>query len=105
MMEIKRGDLLPDMIVDLVDRDGVAVNLSTATAIRVIGVRYGVTIIDRATTLPGSAVGTVTIPLEAGDTALAGTILCEVEVMNPGAKPQTYPVDGYYRIEVIQDLG
>ena len=36
---------------------------------------------------------------------LAGTILCEIEVTWPDGKTQTFPVDGYFRVEVIQDLG
>lgn len=83
----RRGDLKPDLTLDLTG-DGEPVDLTVASAIRVIGKRNGVVLFDRPGT--GDEFGTVVLPLIAGDTSLPGTTTVEAEVMWPGNKPQTF---------------
>ena len=99
-MKMYRGDLKPDLTITCTD-DEAPVNLTTATAIRVIGVRNGTVVFDRAGT--GTAEGVVTMAWQAEDTATAGHIQVEAEVMWPGNKPQTFRPAGV--VEIVPDLG
>lgn len=99
---IKRGDLLPSMPVTLTDND-VPVNLSTATAIQVVGIRHGIKIIDFTYGSPGPANGLLTIQWPNNSTLLLGLILFEFVVTWPGAKPQTFPEEGFVRARVSVD--
>lgn len=86
-MKLYRNDLKPDLVVTLTD-GGTPINLTTATSVRVIGVKSGATLFNRTTT--GTSAGVVTMPWEVGDTDEAGRIYVEVEVTWPGNKPQTF---------------
>jgi hypothetical protein len=107
--KIKRGDLLPQWKVTLFDGEPVAgneVDLSPATGVVIIAKKEdGSVLINRraATSFNGS--GVVTMDWQAADTVAAGVLAFEVEVMWPGAKPQTFPVDDYLLTTVYEDLG
>lgn len=106
--KIKRGDLLPQWRATLFDGDpkpGNEVDLSPATAVVIIGVLDGVRIIDRRAATTFNASGEVTMDWQAADTDTPGVIAFEVEVMWPGGKPQTFPVDDYLFTTVYEDLG
>lgn len=106
--KIKRGDLLPQWKATLYDgepKPGNEVNLSTASAVVIIGVLDGVRIIDRRAATSFNANGLVTMDWQPADTDSAGVIAFEVEVMWPGGKPQTFPVDDYLFTTVYEDLG
>lgn len=99
-MKMYRGDLKPDLVISCTD-DGEPVDLTTAVTVRVIGVRNGVTVFDRAVT--GTADGKVTMEWQAADTAETGRILVEAEVTWPGDKPQTFrPGEA---VDVVADYG
>ena len=99
---LKRGDLLPPLEAVLTD-DGVPVDLTSATSIRAVGVRRGVTLFDRA--VSGDAQGLVTVDWQAGDTDLLGYFNVEFRVTWPGTLPQTFPPDGSTRVRVTLDNG
>lgn len=106
-MDRKRGDLAPPFIVDLTSNDE-PVDLSTATAIKVIGWRDNVLLFSRSVSVPTGAeatAGTVTMAWQPTDVDTWADLYVEVEVMWPGSKPQTFPDDGYFVIHVHQDLG
>lgn len=106
--KIKKGDLLPQWRVTLYDGEPVAgneVDLSTANGVVIIGVMDGTKIIDRRAASSFNGSGVVTMDWQAADTDTAGIIAFEVEVMWPGAKPQTFPVDDYLITTVYEDLG
>lgn len=109
------GDLKPDYVVELsdVDPDGAVtdVDLSAALSVRVIGV-LTIPNIDPALTtvaplfdrVASSATGNVvTMFWEVADTAVAGLISTEVEVMWPGSKPQTFRPPEL--VQVLEDFG
>jgi hypothetical protein len=102
MNYIKQGDTAPSLQSTLTD-NGATVNLTTATAIRVIGSQNGVTLFTRTTT--GSSVGVVDMPWQTGDTAALGPIRVEWEVTWPDGKIQTFPASGYETVWVTRDLG
>jgi hypothetical protein len=113
-MTVKRGDLLPPFVVDLTNGTdpntgaGIPVDLSTATAIKVVAWRDNVLLFSRPVTVPtgdDATGGTVTMPWQATDTDEWADLYVEVEVMFPSSKPQTFPADGYFVVHVEPDLG
>lgn len=87
-MKIYRGDLKPDLRITCLDGDA-PVDLTVATSVKVIGVRDGVVLFNRAATT-ATAAGVVTMLWQTADTAVTGVIEVEVEVTWSGAKPQTF---------------
>ncbi len=104
VFQIKRGDNLPDLVADISGDQG-PVDLTSATQIRVLGVRNGDLVIQQTAGVTGSAEGVVTMPWPDGSTDVAGLIGFEFEVTWPGGKKQTFPADGLVWAEVTPDLG
>jgi hypothetical protein len=104
---IKQNDLEPSLRVQLLDLDDPVTTLGTATAIRcIVTTRDGLTeLVNRAMSVVDAPNGWVELVWQAGDTTTLGTFRFEVEVMWPGARPQTFPVAGYGRLVVHDDLG
>jgi hypothetical protein len=97
---MRRGDLKPDLVVDLEDR-GVVLPLVAAISVSVIGSKDGVMAFKRTATVdPDQA---VRMEWLVGDTSTPGTYVIEVEAIWPGAKPQTIRTDN--RVRVLPDLG
>lgn len=91
------GDLEPPLVIELSSPDQ-AVDVTTATGIRVIGRDSTRNIIfDRAPTdtqVVGST-SVVTMDLQVGDTDSQGLVQVEVEVTWPVGRPQTFrPIQG-----------
>jgi hypothetical protein len=89
-MRMRRGDLKPDLIVDLFDED-LDMDISLSLSTKVIGKKNGAVLFNR----PGALVGDSAVKMEwqAADTLTPGTISVEVEIMWPGNKPQTVRAD------------
>lgn len=102
IMYIKRGDTAPSLQSTLTD-NGETLDLTSATAIRVIGAQGGAVLFDR--TAAGDDSGVVTMPWDAADTATIGVIFVEWEVTWPNGTIQTFPAGGYQRVSVTRDLG
>ena len=102
-MRIKRGDKKPDLVIDCTN-DGVPVNLTTATSVRVIAKRGLTTVfIDTAPTRD-NVNGIVTHAWAGTETDTAGRLMCEVEVTWPSAKLQTFPAFGALPVDIEADL-
>lgn len=106
-MRIYQHDLLPALEVTCEEVDPVTkarsvVDLTTATSVKVIGVKDGAVLFNRAAT-SSTALGVVTMAWQSGDTATSGTIAVEVEVTWPGNKPQTFRPTSL--VEVVADYG
>lgn len=99
-MEMRRGDLKPDLIVDL-DMAGVAIPTTLASSVWVVAQQNGVLLFRRAAT--SDVDGVVTMEWQITDTDNPGTITLEVEIIWPGAKPQTVRPDNV--VKVLPDLG
>lgn len=99
---IKKGDRLPSLTAILYDGEGAFDELATAS-----GVVFKM--VSGATTKTGNAVivdgllGKVRYDWAAGDTDTAGVFNAEF-VVTIGGKEQTFPVDGYFTVEVEADL-
>ena len=108
VFSIKQHDLLPDMVLTLLD-NATAVDLTDAVSARLmmrnivagLVVDASVAILDQS--VPANR-GKVKYVWQAGDTALVGTFNAEVEVMWTGNRPQTFPGDAYFTVKVVNDL-
>lgn len=100
---IKRNDLLPDLVVTLLDGT-TPVNLTAAVSVRfVMSNRTGVKV-DEPMAVTDATAGEVTYSWQPGDTDTKGLFNAEIEVMWPGDKPQTFPAEGYFQVAVGEDL-
>lgn len=104
MMTMKKGDLLPDLVITVTGVGGAVVNLTTATTITVIGEMEGaaVPLFQRAAT--GNASGVVTMAWQPGDTATAGRLNISVKVVWPGTKPQHFPASSFLSVDIEDTL-
>lgn len=101
-MNIKRGDLKPDLLITCTDADGV-VDLSAATTVEVVCRRDGeaTPLFTRPAT--GAANGLATYVWQAGDTDTVGRLLFEVIVTWPGGT-QRFPAASYLPVDVEENL-
>lgn len=99
-LEMRRGDLKPDLMIDLLDDNG-AIPVSTASSVSVVATQNGTLLFKRAAST--IADGLVTMEWQTTDTDVAGTIAVEVEIVWPGNKPQTIRPAGV--VKVYPDLG
>ena len=102
LLQVKRGDTAPPMPLTLTD-DGVPVDLSSATRIRVIAVAGGTAVIDDPG-LSGSDVGVVVRPWLPAETATVQEYQVEVKVTWPDTTIRTFPADGALTVRVVPDL-
>lgn len=87
----KQGDTEPPLVIVVTD-DGAAVDLTTATEIRLR--TYGSVALE-TTTVTGDADGNVTYEWQPGDTDTAGKFQAEVRVTTASGGKQTFPNEGY----------
>jgi hypothetical protein len=104
-LELRTGDLEPDLVLDIIARDPLTnirgpVDFTLATAVRVIGRKNGATFIDRPGI--GDPNGVVQMSWITADTLTPGTITFEVEAMWPGNRPQTFRADN--KVVIYPDL-
>src|SRR3954452_10697560 len=100
VFKIKRGDLEPPLEIDCT-RDGQPVDLTGAETVHVIlrPRAFGATSLRRAAT--GDADGLVTMPWQSGDTAVVGLMDGEVEAAWVTGRPETFPGESYFQVEVV----
>ena len=102
---IKQNDTSPPIRAILKDGDGVAINLDGASVrfhMRVIGA--STTTVDAAATIISSAGGIVQYNWIAADTAAIGSYQAEFEVTYSDSTVETFPNNGYIRVEIIDDI-
>lgn len=117
---IKQHDLKPSLQVvllsDMPQQDpglppqSNPVNLTQATAARLLmsSRRTGLKVSGAMTIADQSVVanlGLVTYDWQAGDTDTVGQFDAEIEVTWPTGKPQTFPANQYFTVDVQKDLG
>lgn len=102
---IKQDDTTPSLRADLKNGSGDSVDLLDATVrfhMREIGSTN--IVIDADATVISEAGGTVQYDWVAGDTADVGSYQAEFEVTYPNSTVETFPNDGYIRVEIISDI-
>ena len=102
---VKQNDTSPAMLATLQDADGNAINLTAASVrfhMRPIG--GGQVVVDAAATIVTPLEGLVRYNWIAADTVTIGSYQAEFEVTYADANIETFPNDGYIRVEIIDDI-
>ena len=102
---IKQNDTSPSMLATLQDANGDAVNITGASIrlhMRAIGSNQ--TTVDAAATIVTAESGIVRYDWIAADTDTIGSYQAEFEVTYADASVETFPNDGYIRVEIIDDI-
>lgn len=100
---IKRGDRGPSFAATLRDAAGVAIDLTTAAAVKLLVATP--TPLDVAVTIVTPTEGTIRYDWAEGDTDTAGVFNAELEIDWGGGLKQTIPNRGYIKIYIDEDLG
>lgn len=101
---VKQNDTSPAMLATLQDADGNAINLTAASVrfhMRQIG---GSIVVDAAAIVVTPLSGLVRYNWSAADTTTIGSYQAEFEVTYADASIETFPNDGYIRVEIIDDI-
>jgi hypothetical protein len=102
---VKQNDTSPAMLATLQDADGNAVNVTGATVrfhMRAVGSTQ--VVVDEAATIVTALDGLVRYDWQAADTDTIGSYQAEFEVTYADASVETFPNDGYIRVEIIDDI-
>lgn len=102
---IKENDTSPAIRATLLNGSGDTVDVQDSTVrfhMRVLG--QTATVIDAAATLINATGGVVQYNWQAGDTDTIGSYQAEFEVTYPDGTIETFPNNGYIRIEIIDDI-
>lgn len=102
-LTIKQHDTYPPLTAAL-KTSGVAIDLTTATAVKVILKGATVTVTGTCT-VTGASTGAVSYQWVTGDTAVADTYNGEFEVTWSDGKIETIPNDSYFTVVIKADLG
>jgi hypothetical protein len=104
---IKRNDTAPAIVITLEDASGAA-DVSTAKAMHLFMKCDQPTLLVKTGPLAkvtDGKDGKIEYAWADGDLKQAGTYRAEVEVTRADDTVQTFPNDGYFEIEVVEDLG
>ena len=102
---IKQNDTSPNLRAILKDGDEVAINLTDATInfhMRTVGGETAV--VDAAASIVSAENGILQYLWDAADTATVGSYQAEFEVTFAGGKIETFPHNGYIRVEITDDI-
>lgn len=102
---IKQNDTSPNLRAILKDGDEVAINLTDATInfhMRTVGGETAV--VDAAASIVSAENGIVQYIWDAADTATVGSYQAEFEVTFAGGAVETFPNNGYIRVEITDDI-
>lgn len=102
---IKQNDTSPYMLATLKDANEVAVDISDATVrfhMRPIG--STTVTVDAAAVIVDEDNGIVRYEWDAADTATVGSYQAEFEVTYIEGDIETFPNNGYIRVEIIDDI-
>jgi hypothetical protein len=102
---IKQNDTSPAMLATLKDGDEQVVELSGSTVrfhMRAMG-ETDVTV-DAAASIYDVDAGQVSYEWSASDTATVGSYQAEFEVTNTDGTIETFPNNGYIRVEITDDI-
>lgn len=102
---VKQNDTSPAMLATLQDADGNAVNVTGATVrfhMRAVG--STTVVVDEAATIVTDLDGLVRYDWQAADTDTIGSYQAEFEVTYSDGSVETFPNDGYIRVEITDDI-
>lgn len=102
---IKRNDTSPSLLGTLEDGAGAAVNVNGATVrfhLRSFGAQA--IKVDAAAVVVSGLTGVVRYDWQPGDTDTIGSYQAEFEVTYADGTIETFPNDGYTRVEIVGDI-
>ena len=102
---IKQNDTSPSMLATLQDADAAAVDVTGASIrfhMRAIGSTQVIT--DEEVVIVDAEAGEVRYDWQAADTATVGAYQAEFEVTYADASVETFPNDGYIRVQITDDI-
>jgi hypothetical protein len=102
---VKQNDTSPSILATLKDAAGAAVSLAGASVrlhMRKIG--FAQVTVDQAATIVTAASGEVRYDWVAADTAAVGSYEAEIEVTYADGSIETFPNDGFIRVEITDDI-
>jgi len=102
---IKQNDTVPSLRATLENGSGDAVDLGTATVrfhMRTLGTTTA--LIDEAAQVITASSGVVQYNWASGNTATVGSYQAEFEVNYSNGTIETFPSNGYIRVEIIDDI-
>lgn len=105
---IKQGDLRPNLPFQIFEADEVTpLDLTTATSVSIVVRKKGDTVVLFKDTcdLTNAAQGLGVYDWKVGDTAEAGQMEYEFEILWQDGSPQTVPVDRYLEMTIVDDIG
>jgi hypothetical protein len=105
---IKKDDTRPKLVRYLkqtVDGVQTAIPLTTASAVRFIMKQSSLTAVQGIASINDPTNGAVTYVWTTGDTATSGQYSAEFEILWNDGGYETIPNDGYFSIEIVDDLG
>lgn len=102
---IKRNDTSPSMLATLQDANGDAVDITAASVrFHLRPISSQTVTVDEAATIVTALDGLVRYDWQAEDTATIGSYQAEFEVTYADTTVETFPNDGYIRVEIISDI-
>jgi hypothetical protein len=109
MFVTKVASQLEPLDLQLTDKNGVAIDLTTASAV-VVYIREVITEVALVTAgamsiLPPATAGKVRYEWQVADVAGPGLFFAEVRITWPSGKNQRVPADGYVVLEIQENLG
>ena len=102
---IKRNDTSPAMLATLQDASGTAVDITAASVrFHMWPISSKVVKVDAAAAIVTALDGLVQYDWVGADTDAIGSYQAEFEVTYADATIETFPNDGYIRVEIISDI-
>lgn len=102
---IKENDTVPSIRATLQNGSGNAVDLIDASVrFHMRAISGGSATVDAAATIVNAANGLVQYNWSAADTAEVGSFQAEFEVTYSDGTVETFPSNGYIRVEIIDDI-
>lgn len=102
---VKQNDTSPSMLATLQDASGNAVDVTAATIrFHLRPISSNTVKVDEAATIVTADEGIVRYDWQAADTDTIGSYQAEFEVTYADATIETFPNDGYIRVEIISDI-
>ena len=102
---IKRNDTSPSMLATLQDASGNEIDLTAASIrLHLKPIGSSAVTVDAPATIVTALDGLVRYDWQAADTAESGSYQAEFEVTYADTTVETFPNDGYIRVEIISDI-
>lgn len=102
---IKQNDTSPSMLATLKDANNAVIDLTAASVrFHMRKISSSAVVVDNAATIVTADEGLVRYDWLADDTDTVGSYQAEFEVTYADSTIETFPNDGYIRVEVISDI-